>query len=147
MYISVHFEHPDELTPETIKAIKNLRATGAILLSQSVFLKGVNDDYSILQTLFTQLSELGIRPYYIYRCDPVKGAEHFIVPFDQEVAIMTKLRANLSGIACPLYVIDAPNGSGKIPVPLNFWEFEKTSFEDYLGLKINLFPGSDKIQN
>ncbi|MDO8515530.1 MAG: KamA family radical SAM protein [bacterium] len=131
VYVSVHFEHPDELTPETIVAVNKLRKAGAILLSQSVFLKGVNDDYKILFELFTKLSEFGIRPYYIYRCDPVKGIEHFIVDFEKEIEIMTKLRATLSGIACPTYVIDSPNGAGKIPVPLNFWSFNPKSFRDY----------------
>jgi len=138
VYVSVHFEHPDELTKETVAAVKKLRMAGAILLSQSVFLKGVNDNYEILYTLFTKISEIGIRPYYIYRCDPVRGAEHFIVPFEKEIAIMTKLRINLSGIACPNYVIDTPDGSGKVPVPLSFWEFKKDSFKDYLNKKINL---------
>lgn len=131
VYFSIHFEHPDELTPSTEKAVEKLRQAGAILLSQSVFLKGVNDSYPVLFELFTRLSQLGIRPYYLFRCDPVKGAAHFIVPFKKEVAIMTELRRNLSGIACPTYVIDSPNGSGKIPVPLDFWEFKKDSFTDF----------------
>lgn len=138
VYVSVHFEHPDELTPETIEAVNKLRKASAILLSQSVFLKGINDDYSVLLTLFSRLSELGIRPYYIFRCDPVRGAEHFIVDFEKEIQIMTKLRSTLSGIACPLYCIDAPNGSGKIPVPLNFWQFDKKCFCDYKDKEINL---------
>ncbi|PIS22482.1 arginine 2,3-aminomutase [candidate division WWE3 bacterium CG08_land_8_20_14_0_20_41_10] len=136
LYISIHFEHPDEITKATVAVINKLKACGATLLSQSVFLKGVNDDYETLYKLFRRLPELGILPYYIYRCDPVAGAEHFIVPFAKELEITTKLRANLSGIACPTYVIDTPNGSGKIPVPLNFWEFNKTSFHDFLGKKI-----------
>jgi lysine 2,3-aminomutase len=138
LYISIHFEHPDEITKPTMEVIKKLHACGATLISQSVFLKGVNDNYETLYKLFRRLPELGIMPYYIYRCDPVAGAEHFIVPFEKELEIMTKLRANLSGIACPTYVIDAPNGSGKIPVPLNFWEFNKDSFEDFLGKRINV---------
>jgi len=131
LYLSIHFEHPDELTKPTLQVIKKLRETGAILLSQSVFLKGVNDSYDVLYELFTRLSQLGIRPYYIYRCDPVIGAAHFIVPFAKEIAIMTKLRINLSGIAFPNYVVDSPNGSGKIPIPLNFWEFKKDNFKDF----------------
>lgn len=138
LYISIHFEHPDEITKPTVEVIKKLRACGATLLSQSVFLRGVNDNYEILYKLFRRLPELGISPYYIYRCDPVAGAEHFIVPFEKELEIMTKLRANLSGIACPTYVIDAPNGSGKIPVPLNFWEFNKDFFKDFLDKHIDV---------
>lgn len=136
VYLSIHFEHPDELTQETIEAIRALRKTGAILLSQSVFLKGVNDSRKTLERLFTKLTELGIRPYYIYHCDPVRGAEHFIVPLEKEVRIMTKLRKVLSGLAFPSHVIDSPNGSGKIPVPLNFWQFDKSRFNDFNEKKI-----------
>jgi lysine 2,3-aminomutase len=137
VYMSVHFEHPDELTKGTLRVIKKLRGLGITLLSQTVFLKGINDSYETLLRLFTELSEIGVRPYYIYRCDPVKGAEHFIVPFEKELGIMTKLRSNMSGIAYPTYVIDTPEGSGKIPVPLLFWQFDKTSFVDFLGKKIS----------
>jgi len=138
VYLSIHFEHPDELTKPTIEAIFALRKAGAILLSQSVFLKGVNDSFETLRSLFTRLAELGIRPYYLYRCDPVSGAEHFVVPFGKEVKIMTKLRRVLSGIACPTYVIDAPNGSGKIPVPLNNWHFESDQYEDFNSKRVKV---------
>lgn len=136
IYLSIHFEHPDEITAKTKNIIQKLHQAGAILLSQTVFLKDINDDYETLYLLFTKLSELGIRPYYIYRCDPVRGIEHFIVPFDKELEIMTKLRSNLSGIACPTYVIDTPNGAGKIPAPLNYWQFNKNSFKDFNGKNI-----------
>lgn len=138
IYLSIHFEHPDELTKPTIRAVKAIREAGAILLSQSVFLKGVNDSFKVLRELFTRLSELGIRPYYLYRCDPVRGVEHFMVPFEKEIEIMTKLRSVLSGIACPTYVIDTPNGSGKIPVPLEYWKFERQKFKDFDGNQITV---------
>lgn len=139
VYLSIHFEHPDELTPQTIKAINNLRKTGAILLSQSVFLRGINDSYKILEKLFLKLSEFGVRPYYIFHCDLVRGIEHFIVPIEKEIEIMTKLRKNLSGIAFPFHVVDSPNGSGKIPLPLNFWNFKSSSFSDFQGKKIEMY--------
>lgn len=138
LYVSVHFEHPDELTRPTIKAVTAIRKTGAIMLCQSVFLKGVNDNYHVLAELFTRLSELGIRPYYIYRCDPVRGVEHFRVPMEKEIEIMTELRAKLSGIAFPTYVIDTPNGAGKVPVPLGFWEFKRDHFSDFDGKQIEI---------
>lgn len=138
LYISLHFEHPDEITPETIAVINRLRKIGAILLSQTVFLKGINDDYDVLFQLFNRLVEIGVRPYYIHRCDPVIGAERFQVSFEREVDIMTRLRKNLSGIACPTYVIDAPRGLGKVPPPLSFWNFDKTYFYDFEDCKINL---------
>lgn len=139
LYLSIHFEHPDELTSQTIRAIKSLKKTGAILLSQSVFLKGINDSYKTLETLFSRLSELGIRPYYIYHCDLVRGVEHFIVPIKKEISLMTKLRKNISGIAFPFHVVDTPNGAGKIPAPMNFWKFESSCFNDFKNKKIEMY--------
>lgn len=131
LYLMVHFEHPKEITPATIQAIKKLRSVSTMILSQSVFLKGVNDSAETLYRLFSRLVEIGVKPYYIFRCDPVKGAEHFIVDFKKEIGIMTELRRRLSGLAYPIYVIDAPAGSGKIPVPLNFWDFDKKKYKDF----------------
>jgi lysine 2,3-aminomutase len=133
VYVGIHFEHPDELTPETVAACTALRKLGCILYSQSVFLKDINDDFDTLYKLFSRLIEIGVKPYYIYRCDPVRGAERFIVEFEKEVEIMTRLRSQLSGMAFPVYVIDTPNGAGKIPVPLNFWQFKRDSFLDFEG--------------
>ena len=131
VYIGIHFEHPAELTERTIGSIKSLRKSGAILYSQSVFLKGVNDDYDTLYKLFSGLLEVGVRPYYIYRCDNIPGAAHFVSDFDKERQIMTKLRSNLSGLACPTYIIDVPHGSGKVPVPLCFWDTDTSHYTDF----------------
>jgi lysine 2,3-aminomutase len=114
-YILVHIEHPDELTTETKAVIRQLRQLKVTLLSQTVFLKGVNDDFEILHQLFRQIYHLGIIPYYLYHCDNVKGLERFIGDKAKEKEIATQLRANLSGIACPLLVEDIENGYGKIP--------------------------------
>jgi len=120
LYLLLHFEHPDELTLKTKKAIKKLRSTGAILLSQSVFLKGINDKASVLEELFEELTALGIKPYYILHNDEPLGTKHFTVDFKKEIKIMTKLRQRLSGLACPMYVYDDPNGKCKVPIPLDF---------------------------
>lgn len=135
VYVGIHFEHPSEITRPTICCVKSLICAGAILYSQSVFLKGVNDDFDTLHELFTKLLEIGVRPYYIYRCDPVPGASHFRVEFAKERRIMTELRKTLSGLACPTYVIDAPDGSGKIPVPLEFWQSDTSSYTDFDGIR------------
>ena len=139
LYIMLHFEHPDEITPATIRAVKKLQAVSSMMFSQSVFLKGINDNVPVLYELFSKLLEIGIKPYYLYRCDYVKGAEHFIVDFKREIKIMTELRSCLSGLACPTYVIDTPSGAGKIPVPLNFWQFDKTHFKDFNGKRLRFF--------
>jgi lysine 2,3-aminomutase len=135
LYISVHFEHPDEITKPTIQAITKLRKIGAIMLSQSVFLKGVNDSYEILFKLYSRLVEIGVRPYYIFDCDPTNGVQHFKVPIQQARTIMTQLKSTLSGIACPTFVIDAPQGFGKIPVPLDYWQADLNKFTDFQNLK------------
>ncbi len=138
LYLMVHFEHPAELTKETLVAIKKLQKVSTMLLSQSIFLKGVNDDVKVLEELFSRLVEIGVKPYYLFRCDPVKGAEHFIVDFKREAQIFTELRKRISGLAAPLYVIDAPNGAGKIPVPLNFWDFNPDKYRDFNGKELSV---------
>lgn len=135
VYVGIHFEHPAEITRQTVRCVKDLLGAGAILYSQTVFLRDVNDDYEVLYDLFTGLLEVGVRPYYIYRCDPIPGAGHFQADFDKERRIMTELRRSLSGLACPTYVIDAPDGSGKIPVPLDFWQADTNSYTDFEGKK------------
>ena len=135
VYVGIHFEHPSEITRATICCVKSLIGAGAILYSQTVFLRDVNDDFETLHDLFTSLLEIGVRPYYIYRCDPIPGANHFRADFDKERRIMTELRRSLSGLAYPTYVIDAPDGSGKIPVPLDFWDADTSSYSDFEGNK------------
>jgi len=136
LYLMLHFEHPAEITAETIRAIKKLQPVCTAMFSQSVFLKGINDNVKTLKKLFTRLLEIGIKPYYIFRCDYVKGNEHFIVDIKKEIKIMTELRKKLTGLAYPLYIIDTPNGFGKIPVPLNFWQFKHNSCRDFQNKKI-----------
>lgn len=138
LYIMAHFEHPAELTEETTKAIKKIQNVCTMILSQTVSLRGVNDDANILEELFTKLTQIGVKPYHFLRCDPVKGAEHFIVDFKKERKIFTELRRRLNGIACPLYVIDTPNGFGKVPVALDFWDFKGDHYRDFRGKKINV---------
>lgn len=118
--ILIHFEHPSELTTETIQVIKQLKQTGATLLSQTVFLNGINNNFETLKQLFENLYWNGVLPYYIYRCDYVQGLEHYVCDINQEIEIMTELRKVLSGIAYPTYIVDV-EGKGKMPVPLGFW--------------------------
>ncbi|OIO18241.1 hypothetical protein COT27_02975 [Candidatus Kuenenbacteria bacterium CG08_land_8_20_14_0_20_37_23] len=142
LYLMLHFEHPAELTRATLCAVKKLQTVATAMFSQSVFLKGVNDNAKILYELFSRLLETGIKPYYIYRCDYVAGAEHFIVPVDKEIKIMTELRSKLSGLAYPTYVIDACGGAGKIPVPLNFWQFDRSMYKDFKSKKIKVLASA-----
>lgn len=120
IYVLIHVNHVDEVTKEVRSVIEQLRRLGVILLSQTVFLKGVNDSERNLKNLFETLYRLGMVPYYIFRCDYVSGLERFVCDIRDERRIMTNLRRELSGLAVPTYVVDVP-GRGKIPVPLEFW--------------------------
>lgn len=136
--ILIHFEHPSELTAETIRVIKQLKETEAILLSQTVFLNGINNNPETLKELFENLYWNGVLPYYIYRCDYVQGLEHYVCDINQEIQIMTELRKVLSGIAYPTYIVDV-EGKGKIPVPLSFWSnIDITQCTDFTNKQIQL---------
>jgi lysine 2,3-aminomutase len=130
-YFSVHINHPDELNSEVIEILNKIRRLGFLMLSQSVFLKGINDSSDILYTLFTGLSELGIRPYYIYHCQAIPTTKKFVMDLKKEIDIMTELRKRLSGIAYPSHVIDLQNAVGKITVPTNHWNFEVSEVRDF----------------
>lgn len=133
VYVSIHINHSSELTKECQDAILKLRKAGVILYSQSVFLKDTNDSVEILKELFSNLTYLGVRPYNIYHCNPIKGLEKFIVPLEKEIKIMTDLRKEISGLACPVHIIDALGSAHKIPVPINSWDFDKSIFRDFDG--------------
>lgn len=137
LYISLHINSSNELSKETIKLIGKIRKTGAILFSQSVFLRGINDSVEALTDLFTKLLQLGVRPYNIYHCSTVNEAEHFIVPVEEEAKIMTEVKKRVSGLAFPTLIMDTPGTAGKIPVPLNFWKSDLSCFWDYEGNKFN----------
>ncbi|MFZ2414603.1 MAG: KamA family radical SAM protein [Minisyncoccia bacterium] len=119
LYILINFEHPDELTKETCLALKKLRESGCILLSQTVFLKGINDNVSVLEKLFTNLVSLGVKPYYIFHNDEPEGTKHFTVSFKKEALLMNSLRKKVGGLACPVYVLDTAKAPYKIPLKYN----------------------------
>lgn len=132
-YILIHIEHPDELTPEVLSLLKTLRQQHVTLLSQTVFLKGINDNVETLFQLFKLLYHNGVVPYYLYHCDKVAGLEDFVVPMDKEIAIATELHSRLSGIACPTYVVDVNDGYGKLPVPLAYFNADTSVAKDITG--------------
>jgi len=116
LYMSLHFTHPDEMTAETNLACTRLADAGIPLGSQTVLLKGVNNNADVLKELYHRLLKVRVRPYYLYQCDPVQGSVHFRTPVREGLEIMAKLRGFTSGYAVPTYVIDAPGGGGKIPL-------------------------------
>ena len=120
LWVSIHFNHPKEITKRCRIACDTLSEAGIPLGSQSVLLKGVNDRPYIMKKLMHELLQIRVRPYYIYQCDPVKGTQHFRTPVAVGINIMEKLRGHTSGYAIPTYVIDGPGGGGKIPVGPNY---------------------------
>lgn len=116
LFMNVHFNHPSELTPQSIKALSRLADAGIPLGNQSVLLKGVNDDPEVMKLLVQKLLMARVRPYYIYQADLVFGTEHFRTSVKKGLEIIKALRGWTSGVAVPHYVIDAPNGGGKIPL-------------------------------
>lgn len=116
LYISIHFTHPDELTPEVALACTRLADAGIPLGSQTVLLKGINDEVETMRRLFCGLLRIRVRPYYLYQCDPISGSAHFRTPVQRGLEIIRGLRGHTTGYAVPTYVVDAPGGGGKIPL-------------------------------
>ena len=116
LYINTHFNHPDELTPAAVRSLGMLADAGIPLGCQTVLLKGVNDDPEVMKLLMQRLLVARVRPYYIYMCDQVAGAEHFRTTVEKGLEIIKALRGWTSGLAVPHFVIDAPGGGGKIPL-------------------------------
>lgn len=137
VYLSLHIDHPDELTPQVVDLIHRFRRLGFILISQSVFLKGVNDDMDTLQRMFLNLFQLGVRPYYIYHCQRIETTERFEMDFEDEIEIMSALRERLSGLAFPQHVIDLPSARGKVIVPSHHWDFDHSKTRDFDGVVLS----------
>jgi lysine 2,3-aminomutase len=116
VWLSVHFCHDRELTPEVAEAADRLADGGVPMGCQTVLLRGVNDDPKVLRDLFHGLLKLRIRPYYLYQCDPVVGTTHLRTSVEEGLNLMASLRGYTTGYAVPTYVIDAPGGGGKVPV-------------------------------
>ncbi|MFP4071508.1 MAG: KamA family radical SAM protein [Desulfovibrionales bacterium] len=116
LFMSLHFTHPEECTPEAHKACTLLADGGIPLGSQTVLLKGVNDDVQTMKGLMHGLLKMRVRPYYLYQCDPIIGSAHFRTTIDKGLEIIQGLRGHTSGYAVPTYVVDAPGGGGKIPL-------------------------------
>jgi lysine 2,3-aminomutase len=116
LWMSIHFTHPSELTPEVTEACTRLADAGIPWGSQTVLLKGINDDSAVLKKLFHGLLQRRVRPYYLYQCDPITGSAHFRTSVAKGLEIMKDLRGHTTGYAIPTYVIDAPGGGGKIPL-------------------------------
>lgn len=116
LFMSVHVNHPRELTFEVKEALGRLADAGIPLGNQSVLLRGVNDDLAVMKTLVHKLLMCRVRPYYLYQLDLIQGSSHLEVPVQEGIRLIEGLRGHTTGYAIPQYVIDAPGGGGKVPV-------------------------------
>lgn len=116
LWMSIHFTHPEELTPETGQACERLADAGIPLGSQTVLLAGINDRLETIKSLVHGLLKIRVKPYYLYQCDPIPGSSHVRTSVEKGLEIINGLRGHTTGYAVPTYVIDAPGGGGKIPL-------------------------------
>jgi lysine 2,3-aminomutase len=116
LWMSLHFTHVDEITPEVTEACARLADAGIPLGSQTVLLKGVNDDTVTMKQLMHGLLRIRVKPYYLYQCDPISGSAHFRTPVAKGIELIRGLRGHTTGYAVPTFVVDAPNGGGKTAI-------------------------------
>ena len=142
LFMSVHANHPRELTTEVRDALGRLADHGVPLGNQSVLLRGVNDSLPVMKSLVQKLLRCRVRPYYLYQCDLIKGSAHLRAPVAKGIEIIEGLRGHTTGYAVPQYVIDAPGGGGKVPVNpgyVFFHDREKVVFRNFEG-KVFEYP-------
>lgn len=146
VYINTHFNHPAEITPEAATACNRLADAGIPLGSQTVLLKGINDDPEIIKELLYKLLRIRVKPYYLFQTDMTKGTNHFRVPVEKGLEIMQHLIGHVSGMAVPTFAVDAPGGGGKIPLLPNYIEHigDQLVFQNYCGVTCTYDNPSDK---
>ena len=116
IWINTHFNHPRELTAEAVRACAAIVDAGIPLGNQSVLLRHINDNADIMKDLLLRLVQARVRPYYLYQCDLSQGLGHFRTKVDTGIEILRRLTGTISGYAIPRFVIDAPQGGGKVPI-------------------------------
>jgi lysine 2,3-aminomutase len=133
VYVGIHANHPRELTRDAETAIARLRRAGIVLVSQTVLLRGVNDNASTLAELFRRFVALGVRPYYLHHPDLAPGTSHFRLSIAEGQALMRALRGRITGLALPTYVLDIPGGYGKVPIGPTYVDPETGAVTDPMG--------------
>ncbi len=120
IWLNTHFNHPNEITQESANACDRLLRSGLPVNNQSVLLRGVNDSVEAQLKLCQGLLKIKVRPYYLFQCDEVQGTEHLRTSVETGVKIVEEMRGHTSGLAVPTFVIDLPEGGGKVPIQPNY---------------------------
>jgi lysine 2,3-aminomutase len=139
LYINTHFNHPMEVTPESALACSMLADAGIQLGCQTVLLKGVNDDAHVMGELMKRLTAIRVRPYYLFQADLVRGTSHFWTGLKKGVDIMSALQGHISGMCIPRFMIDLPDGGGKVPITPEYIkgaDGDELIIRNYLGREI-----------
>ena len=150
LWISLHVNHPMELTSDVLDACNRLANKGIPLGSQTVLLRGINDNPMVMSRLMHKLMTFRIRPYYLYQCDPVLGTGHFQTTIAKGIEMIESLRGFTSGYAVPTYVVDAPGGGGKVPINPNYvvkYDKGKLIVRNFAGKKYEYHEVSTKNSN
>ena len=148
VWVAVHCNHPDELTAEATAALAKLADAGIPLVSQSVLLRGVNDDAAVLEALFRRLVRARVKPYYLHHGDLAPGTAHFRTGLDEGRELVKRLRGRVSGLCQPTYVLDIPGGHGKAPVGPDCLSGDAEAgyvVEDYRGGRHAYPPAAEKV--
>ena len=148
-FLSIHSNHPDELTSEVRDALGRLADAGIVLGNQSVLLKGINDTVEIQKELVQKLLMCRVRPYYLYQGDLIQGTAHLRSSMAEGIEIIEGLRGHTSGYAIPQFVVDGPGGGGKIPINPQYiveQNDERTVLRNYEGKEF-IYPEASKTPN
>lgn len=149
IWLSIHVNHPNECTPELRNACEQLAFAGVPIGNQSVLLKGINNHADTMKRLIHKLLMMRVRPYYLYQCDLINGSAHLRTDPREGIALIQSLRGHTTGYAIPQFVIDAPNGGGKIPINPNYIESiteDAIIMKNYEG-KIYQYPLNQKASS
>lgn len=147
LWMSIHANHPREITPEVHQALGRLADAGIPLGNQSVLLRGVNDDPPVMKALVHKLLQARVRPYYIYQCDLIAGSGHLRSSVRKGIEIIEALRGHTTGYAVPQFVIDAPGGGGKVPINPDYilaMDDERVLIRNYEG-KVFEYPEATEL--
>jgi lysine 2,3-aminomutase len=151
-WVALHANHPRELTDKARAACAGIIDAGIPMVSQSVLLRGVNDDAAVLEALMRAFVECRIKPYYLHHGDLAPGTSHLRTTLAHGQELMRALRGRVSGLCQPDYVLDIPGGHGKAPAGPNYLspadsfsqqreQVEETRYRvvDYCG-EVHLYP-------
>jgi lysine 2,3-aminomutase len=143
IWVNTHFNHPNEITKESSEACDKLLCAGIPVNNQAVLLKGVNDNVATMTKLCQGLLKIGVRPYYLFQCDPASGAAHFRTSLKKGLEIIKGMRGFTSGLCIPTFVVDGLCGRGKIPLQPNYVVAKEKDYISFMSYKGDVFKYYD----